>query len=62
MFSGTRKYNAFLSYMSLDRVAQSEVSIIKTRGGRQYNIITDFILIYSCIPLFCLGLGIPMAS
>ena len=22
----------------------------------------DFILIYSCIPLFCLGFGIPIAS
>ena len=27
-----------------------------------HSTITDFILIYSCIPLFCLGFGIPIAS
>ena len=56
----TRKHNASFSYV-LDRVASIRVQKYK-KSVICHSTITDFILIYSCIPLFCLGFGIPIAS
>ena len=56
----TRKHNAsFL--MSWIELPQSECKKYK-KSVICHSTITDFILIYSCIPLFCLGFGIPIAS
>ena len=53
----TRKHNASVS----DRVTPIRMQKYK-KSMICHSTHTDFILIYSCIPLFCLGFGIPIAS
>lgn len=61
-----KRNRLFITYLLL-RVFYKKSSCLNPTAKVQKSVIchstiTDFILIYNCIPLFCLGFGIPIAS